>query len=344
MPSRAALLAHRIKPGLPAVLAVAILTLVLLPNFAFADDIGTQIANFIFKPFRTGLAIATAQTISELGQQADRGFEYINASIRTAGNGISTTQSNVPMDGFANVVIAVTQGIMPICYTVLGIVFAIRMIKALQEPDNGPGNVPYIEKFAWLWIKFCLLKLVMDNSVGITIGVFNEIMRIVGIVGATGYANSPSNLDFNTVKDNILHALESNDSLFDAIPVGGILISGLLGLVAYLGSMFLKVVVFISTYGRWAQVWICLCFAPLFFSFAGLDETKGMFCSYLKTMAGLALAFAMTAILLKALAPVLYSFATTGNGDVMLGILGVEFVFIFALMKVGSWSRDLIGG
>ncbi len=340
MPSRASLLAHRIKPGLPAVLAVALLFL-LVPNFAFALDIGKDLADFVFKPVYEAEADITAKAISAIASSANDGFKNVNVSLRTAGTGLSPTQTNVPMDGFANVVIAVTQGIMPVCYTVLGIVFAIRMIKALQEPDNGPGNVPYIEKFAWLWIKFCLLKLVMDNSVGITIGVFNEVIRIVDIVGAAGFTGAGVDLNVDEVKNRIIQSLTNGN---EAPGIGSVTISALMGLIGYLASFVLQLIVYVATYARWAQVWVCLCFSPLFFSFAGLDETKGMFWSYLKTMAGLALAFVMTAILLKALPPVLIGVASTGRNDFMFGLIGIEVVFIIALMKVGSWSRDLIGG
>lgn len=340
MPSRAALLAHRIKPGLPAVVGIALLAL-LVPNVAFADTLGDQLVNFLFKPFYEALATVTAATIVAVKDAADEGFKYVNVSLTTSGAGLSTTQANVPMDGFANVVVAVTKGIMPVCYTVLGIVFAIRMIKALQEPDNGPGNVPYIEKFAWLWIKFCLLKLVMDNSVGITIGLFNEIIRIIDIVGAAAFTGAGQPLDAGALKDQIVQSLVDAKR---AIGPGDAVVAVLMGLLTFLASMALELIVFVATYGRWAQVWVCLCFAPLFFSFAGLDETKGMFWSYLKTMAGLALAFVMTAILLKAMVPVLTAFATNGMTNLASGLIGIEIVFIFALMKVGSWSRDLIGG
>lgn len=334
------------------VIAVCALVLV-IPNVALAAE-GVQesinkLGDSLFNPFRDALTHAVGGMIARVCEAANSGFEMINHSVMTGGDGKFTSlgegsfsgftgQGIAPLSGFGAFVIRITEAIKPLCYTVLGIVFAIRMIKVLQEPDNGPGNVPYVEKFGWLWVKLVLLKMIMDNSVDITVGLFNTFMSMVSMVGGVSVGEQVSISEESVV--GVL-ALE--------IPTGtgGILLTIVSCLIVYLLTFALQGVVFLALYGRWMQIWTSLCFAPLFFSFAGLDETKSMFWSYLKTIAGLALAFVITAILLKSMGPVMTAFINSSDQALLGGfmdLVGIELVYCFSLIKAGSWARDLIGG
>jgi hypothetical protein len=318
------------------VLATLIVTVVALaiPRPALADVVA-DIENGFLQPFADGIKNVYASAIDQIADTASQGFDLLNKQIpHNAKTGeFNKNGTDVTLSGFGVVVSGCTNAFATISYQILGIVFGIQFIKEIQRPDNGPGNVPYVERFAMLWVKFSILKILVDNSLNLSISVFNTIQGLVNKIPTYGAGST-------FTSDNAIKIIQS-------LNPGTVMLNIVILLIAYLGALVLATIIYVAVYGRWVQLWVYLCFSPIFFSFAGLDETRPMFMSYIKSIMGCALAFVITAILLKSISPVMGGIFTesvnTGHNS-LGGLLGIEFLFALSLLKCGSWAHDLIGG
>ena len=334
------------------VLLTLVVTVVALaiPRPALADPLSI-IVDGLLTPFEHMLEDGYAAIINGVANVANEGFNLVNKQIpHNAGTGAFNPKStDVTLSGFGKVVKGTSDAFNTISYQILGIVFGIQFIKEVQRPDNGPGNVPYVERFAMLWVKFAILKILVDKSLDLSISIFNTIQGLTYKIPTYGADVKLNNGQIKAAVDGALGigGAAAAKSAFGFAISKSILFVIVLLLIMFVIAFILGCIVYLSVYGRWIQLWVYLCFAPIFFAFAGLDETRPMFMSYMKSIFGCGLAFVITAVLLKSMAPVIggmFSASTQGALGLLLSTIAVEILYMVALMKCGSWAHDLIGG
>lgn len=341
-----------------AILAILIAAAILaVPELAFADQITDGIANVftsitdvLLSPFRDAMIDHIAGNVGTLAGLTDIVLAPAKHTIPVTENGrlsnftdaaaVLNSAGDLPMKEVLAYIIGVYDVIKPVCYTILAIVFGIQTIKILQQPDNPVGGVPYIEKFGWMWIKFALLKLLMDDSMDISVAIFNLFAKM-GQDIATSSNSFLGALDAQTVTDTVKTTLQSS---FGNTELAGMMVNTIFLLIADIALWIVLVLVYISVYGRWLQVFIYLPFAPLFFSFLGEDETKQMFWSYIRSIAGAGLAMIITIILVKAVPAIMMACITTDRTLAGVGVIGSVVLVGWSCMHAGQWAHDMIGG
>ena len=352
LPRRAAAWIDRHRKVAAAVFIVGFI--IILPRPAYADAIldglgklVDNIGNFMLTPFRDAMIDTIAGHISSTSRLADMMLEPAKHTIPLTDGATHTlsgfsgnesallaADSSLPLKEVLVYVVKIYNVIKPICYTILGLVFAIQFVKIIQQPDNPTGGVPYVEKFAWMWIKFAVLKLLLDNSIDISVAIFNFFAEIGKRIADVGPFSS------DDIEATVRTTLENN---FSNTQLGGEMVNLIFLFFGLIVVFIVAILIFVSVYGRWLQIFIYLPFAPLFFAFLGEDETKQMFWSYVRSIAGAGLAMVITIILVRSL-PAILTISTLGDSRLgTIGIWGSEILLGWAVMHAGQWAHDMIG-
>lgn len=353
LPGRLAAWLDRHGKAVAALLIAGIVLIIPRPAFADAilDGLGTlvdNIGNFILTPFRDAMIDVIAGEISTTSGLADILLEPAKHTIPLTGGETGTlsgfsgnasallaADSSLPLKEVLVYVVEIYNVIKPVCYTILGLVFAIQFVKIIQQPDNPTGGVPYVEKFAWMWIKFAVLKLLLDNSIDISVAIFNFFASLGKLIADAGPFSS------DDIEATVRTTLTNN---FSNTQLGGEMVNLIFLFFGLIIVFIVALLIFVSVYGRWLQIFIYLPFAPLFFALLGEDETKQMFWSYIRSIAGAGLAMVITIIIVRSL-PAILTISTLGDSRLgTIGIWGSEILIGWAVMHAGQWAHDMIGG
>ena len=353
LPGRLAAWLDRHGKAVAALLIAGIVLIIPRPAFADAilDGLGTlvdNIGNFMLTPFRDAMIDVIAGEISTTSGLADILLEPAKHTIPLTGGETGTlsgfsgnasallaADSSLPLKEVLVYVVEIYNVIKPVCYTILGLVFAIQFVKIIQQPDNPTGGVPYVEKFAWMWIKFAVLKLLLDNSIDISVAIFNFFASLGKLIADAG----PFSAD--DIEATVRTTLTNN---FSNTQLGGEMVNLIFLFFGLIIVFIVALLIFVSVYGRWLQIFIYLPFAPLFFALLGEDETKQMFWSYIRSIAGAGLAMVITIIIVRSL-PAILTISTLGDSRLgTIGIWGSEILIGWAVMHAGQWAHDMIGG
>lgn len=263
-------------------------------------------------------------------------------------------ESHIPLSGAFGFTIVAYNALRPLCYTILAAMILIAMVREVQRADRPNASVPYVEKISWLWIKFWVLKTLVDKSLDITVNVFNLLADVAGTIAAT----LPDQR--MVAKEEISGAITSSVLQGLGIETADKITGDMFGnvfamllvvlLVGFVASLVLCLQTYVATYARWLQLFVMLPFAPLALAFAGLEETRPMAMGYARSILSAGIAFAITAILLVSMPSVMgpaLSDAVSSGGAGFLGALpvfGIQVLYIFALRQAGSWARSVVGG
>ena len=353
LPGRLAAWLDRHGKAVAALLIAGIVLIIPRPAFADAilDGLGTlvdNIGNFMLTPFRDAMIDVIAGEISTTSGLADILLEPAKHTIPLTGGETGTlsgfsgnasallaADSSLPLKEVLVYVVEIYNMIKPVCYTILGLVFAIQFVKIIQQPDNPTGGVPYVEKFAWMWIKFAVLKLLLDNSIDISVAIFNFFASLGKLIADAGPFSS------DDIEATVRTTLTNN---FSNTQLGGEMVNLIFLFFGLIIVFIVALLIFVSVYGRWLQIFIYLPFAPLFFALLGEDETKQMFWSYIRSIAGAGLAMVITIIIVRSL-PAILTISTLGDSRLgTIGIWGSEILIGWAVMHAGQWAHDMIGG
>lgn len=317
----------------------------------------TSIGDMLIEPIRQVEIDSIADTVQRISEISDTISSSADHTIPLAQDGkltgfsspdqIMDAGGDLPFKEVLAYAVGIYNAIKPICYTILGLVFAIQFVKILQQPDNPVGSVPYVEKFAWMWIKFAILKLLLDESINITVGIFNIFAKLGSLIATGDNGNAWLKITQSSeVKEIVKNAMQST---FTATGLAGMFNDGLMLLFAHLIAFVVMIIAFVAIYGRWFQLFIYLPFAPLFFALLGEDETKQMFWSYIRSIVGLGLAFVITIVVVKAMPAMLSVSVSLGSkpgvsGDIGgYSVVGVVVLIGWCLTHAGQWAHDMIG-
>ncbi|MBQ1840296.1 MAG: type IV secretion system protein, partial [Atopobiaceae bacterium] len=231
--------------------------------------------------------------------------------------------------------------ILPIGCGVLSFVFTVQLIKISQKMD-GNASMPGVKEVVFLLVFFAVFLFIIQNSFDIMQSIYEvtklAIDRVAGMFGAGG-AVDLSQVSIATTEDDVA-------ALIGMIVIA--LISWLVVLVAY-------IVALVVCWARAIQLYIMAAFAPIPLSLMALDETRQMGVNYIKNFVSVCLAGIIILVLLVSFPIVLGGLNAASVGvpviDSVIGglsyalqYLAMCILLILALVKSGSWARDIMGG
>ena len=231
-----------------------------------------------------------------------------------------TSSSDLTMHDVARGVWQVA--ILPIGCGVLGLVFTLKLIEISQRMD-GSQSLPGVKEVVFLLVFFAVFLFLIQNS-------FDLMASIYEVCG----------LAIDRVDDDI-------PSLIAMLVVS--LISWVVVLAAY-------VVALVVCWARALQLYIMAAFAPIPLAFLGMDATRQIGLGYLKSFGAVCIAGVIILVLLISFPLVLGGLtgANPGTGTpadavangltYALQYLAMCVLLILALVKSGSWARDIVSG
>lgn len=314
------------------------------------DAVADFILDSIFKPILDAAIGVEAGVLSAACNLVTMELPSLAKSIPTDAHGSLTAvagQANVgsgiPMGGIIGFVETCYDGIRPLGATFLAVLFGLQILRVVREGEQGPGQVPYVERFGWLFLRFAVIKVFFDRSMDVTVGIFNAFSSV-----SVAVAGNDSSTDYYDMIKNAMSATMANEATIGTL----FLLVILIGIVMLLLSLVLTVMMYVAAYARWLQLFVMLPFAPLAFASLASDETRHFFWGYLRTIVGCALAFLITIIIARSFPVVLASTLSSPdltNGPLaalggVIGLAGVMSLYILALAKSGSWAQAVLGG
>lgn len=233
----------------------------------------------------------------------------------------------------------------PIAGTILSFCLVVELMKVAEHADASQA-LPEVRQVAAVIVFFALFSLLIDNADAVCLMLYEVGRTVLGYAAAAGGA--VGSLDVEALRVS-LEGLGNN-----LWALGTALIDMLL---AYAALFIAWVVALFAVWARAVQIYVYLMFAPVPIALLGASETRQMGVSYLRNFFGLCLASTVMMFVLF-LFPILfdsvmveYAAAWTGisQGDVVvLGatvkLVALCAVLVFALVKSGSFAREVLGG
>ena len=251
-----------------------------------------------------------------------------------------TSSSDLTMHDVARGVWQVA--ILPIGCGVLGLVFTLKLIEISQRMD-GSQSLPGVKEVVFLLVFFAVFLFLIQNSFDLMASIYEvcglAIDRVEALFGAGGALDLPE-VSVVTTDDDI-------PSLIAMLVVS--LISWVVVLAAY-------VVALVVCWARALQLYIMAAFAPIPLAFLGMDATRQIGLGYLKSFGAVCIAGVIILVLLISFPLVLGGItgANPGTGTpadavangltYALQYLAMCVLLILALVKSGSWARDIVSG
>lgn len=232
--------------------------------------------------------------------------------------------------------------VLPIGCGVLGLVFTVKLIQISQRMD-GNASFPGVKEVVFLLVFFAVFLFLIQNSFDLMASIYEvcglAIDRVEALFGAGGALDLPE-VSVVTTDDDI-------PSLIAMLVVS--LISWVVVLAAY-------VVALVVCWARALQLYIMAAFAPIPLAFLGMDATRQIGLGYLKSFGAVCIAGVIILVLLISFPLVLGGLtgANPGTGTpadavangltYALQYLAMCVLLILALVKSGSWARDIVSG
>lgn len=232
--------------------------------------------------------------------------------------------------------------VLPIGCGVLGLVFTVKLIQISQRMD-GNASFPGVKEVVFLLVFFAVFLFLIQNSFDLMASIYEvcglAIDRVEALFGAGGALDLPE-VSVVTTDDDI-------PSLIAMLVVS--LISWVVVLAAY-------VVALVVCWARALQLYIMAAFAPIPLAFLGMDATRQIGVGYLKSFGAVCIAGVIILVLLISFPLVLGGLtgANPGTGTpadavangltYALQYLAMCVLLILALVKSGSWARDIVSG
>ena len=231
--------------------------------------------------------------------------------------------------------------ILPIGCGILGFVFTVQLIKVSQRMD-GNASMPGVKEVVFMLVFFAVFLFLIQNSFEIMRSVYEvtrlAIGRVAGLFGTGG------ELDLTAV------SITTTDD-----DVAALLAMLVVALVSWLVVIAAYVVALVVSWARAVQIYVMAAFSPVPLALMSLDETRQMGVGYLKNFAAVCLAGVIILVLLVSFPVVLGGLDAASAGvpvvDSVVGglsyalqYLAMCILLILALVKSGSWARDIMGG
>ena len=231
--------------------------------------------------------------------------------------------------------------ILPIGCGVLSFSFTLQLVKISQKMD-GNASMPGVKEVVFLLVFYAVFLFILQNSFELMQAVY-EVTRIA-IERVAGLFGAGSSLDLTSV------SITTTDN--DVAALLGMLV---IALVSWVVVVIAYVVALVVCWARAIQIYVMAAFSPIPLALLSQDETRQMGVGYLKNFAAVCLAGVIILVLLVSFPIVLGGLNAASAGvpvvDSIVGglsyalqYLAMCILLIIALVKSGSWAREIMGG
>ena len=226
---------------------------------------------------------------------------------------------------------------------VVGQPYEVHVVANYRDGEDGNASFPGVKEVVFLLVFFAVFLFLIQNSFDLMASIYEvcglAIDRVEALFGAGGALDLPE-ASVVTTDDDI-------PSLIAMLVVS--LISWVVVLAAY-------VVALVVCWARALQLYIMAAFAPIPLAFLGMDATRQIGLGYLKSFGAVCIAGVIILVLLISFPLVLGGLtgANPGTGTpadavangltYALQYLAMCVLLILALVKSGSWARDIVSG
>lgn len=239
--------------------------------------------------------------------------------------------------------------VIPLAESILALFMLVQLIKISQRID-ATATLPAVKDIVFLAVTYVLMHWLIANSLGVIEAVYNEFNKMALNIGSS---SSLSKTLFDTTID--WSNLEYKDADF-----GGCLLLLILSFVLMATGMVAFIVAQVVALARSIQIYVMAAFSPIPLSLLGFDETRQMGISFLKNFCAAALAGAIM-LFVFAVYPYIFGLGAgacsvadlqklmfgatdlTAIINSIFGLAATSFVFIYALVKSGSWASAILG-
>lgn len=362
------------------IFATALLTALTLqlfnPTIANANIIDDFI-NAVTSPFQ-GLGNSIANTIS--AWVVSILAQIISGSVANTASAMKTISSYSVLTstfdnliggegssaGLATAVRAIAEGPMLTCgTTLLSIIIMIQLFKIAKRSDQQGGNPQLFSEIFWLFFSAAIFAYLINHSFDIITGLFDMANNMsIAINNKLGNGTDYTTAVITDAEQSAFVSGMKNsaiDTAGEILPaLGTIIIEMFLFVIIYFVTIAASVVAQFMGICRAIEVYILSAFAPLAFSFFGLDETRSWAMGYLKQFLTVALQGAILLIILyffpyivgasfdnilnvfKAEQFNLLTWTTTVTANAFF-LIAAEVALILTLFKSGNIARSIFG-
>ena len=325
--------AARRAPAAAAAGLLALALCLLLPRPAYADiagDINSWLCGLL-RDLCNWIFSAQVDVLSGIGY---------DGVLSSAFDSMLGTAGEVTMYDVARGVWE--AAILPIGCGVLSLSFTVQLIHVSQRME-GDARAPGVREVVFLLVFFAVFLFLVRNSFDLMGSVYEvvrlAIRRVTNLFGAGGSLDL-SEVSIVTTEDDVA-------SLLAMVVVA--LVSWVVVIAAY-------VVALVVSWARALQIYVMAAAAPIPLSVMALEEGRQVGVGYLRNFAAVCLAGLIILVVLVSFPIVLggLNAASAGTGTPVDSVVGglsyalqylaMCVLLILALVKSGSWARDIVGG
>ena len=251
--------------------------------------------------------------------------------------------------------------IIPIAESILALFMLVQLVKISQRIDST-ATLPAVKDIVFLAVVYVLIHWFIINSLDIMQAIYKiAVDNIIPEIGTAG-----SNKGFF---ESALTTESIPEETWDKLTIGGCFLTLVASILSIVGGIVAYMVAFIVAYARAWQIYAMVAFSSIPIALLGFDETRQMGIGFLKNFAAAVLAGAVMMFVLviypHALATMTTASGVTGGASilflmsipatgtaglasasvlVLLEFLAITFLLIYALIKSGSWAKEILGG
>ena len=323
-----------------AVAAVSFISLTVLallfPHTAHAmpwddwlNDVGNNLTQWVKDSF-------LVPSIENMLSMAAGMLQNITTDNLLTGNFKSLFATGSQADAVWGIINKVHQSlVVPVGHSLLAAAVLVQLVKISQKVD-ATATLPAVKEIVILVVFFVVFTYMINHGPQICEGIYNV---------------------FNDIAKNISGDQEIKDAVTlgdtSTVDIGFLVAMLLVSVLVLLSTLFTAVIAYVVAAARAIQLYVMAVFSPIPIALLGFEETRSMGINFFKNFAAVCLAGSIL-VLLIAIFPVIYTaFVGSGgnlvNGDgIITGFLvksiGIPVLFMIAMVKSGSWARDILGG
>lgn len=309
-------------------------------------DIGTSLKNFICYLLVEGSAAL---------------LNAYNGIISNIGVESLLTQSFDSMLGADMYTLTSTvydAAVVPIAESILALFMLVQLVKISQRID-ATATLPAVKDIVFLVVVYVLIHWFILNALDVVQAVYQIVAD--DIIPAIGSASSGTKVFQDLSTDSIAA------DAWNSVSIGGSLLLLIVSLVTLIFGAISYVIAIVIALARSWQLYIYAAFSAIPMSLLGFDETRQMGIGFLKNFAAACLAGAVMMFLFVAYPYIIIGILPTASGGGLmtldlvalaggggataidgilnlLKVLATSVIFVFALIKSGSWAREILGG
>ena len=309
--------------ALAAVLAVT-LGLLWAPHPAFAGFLGDlglkNVAESLLKSIQSEMDLLGATNLLTAP------FDQLFGKKNTGGTDIAQVMEAVW-----------EKAALPCATTVLSAIFVLQLLNIAQRME-GSGAMPGVKDVIFLLVFYCVFVALLSNSFGFMQAIYEALNQV------TKLAQSATNLSTDTSAVTLKLGTEDDAALVMIILFS--ILSWVIGLIAVC-------LTYVILWARAFQIYVMAALSPIPLALLGNDNTRQMGVGYLKSFCAICLA-SLIIFMLFSIYPLLVANAVnttagalTFTADLtmsMIKYLAVSVLYLFALVKSGSWAQAVLGG